>query len=69
MKYSDIKSVEDVRGWLLEHPDHIISDAWYDMLNDMDTNGEEPYTLEDFFKAADYQMFGHGGELAPDEVV
>lgn len=74
MRYSDIQSIDDVKQWLVEHPNHIIASAWNDMIYDMDTvdvqtgvNGED-YTLEDFQEEAGYQMFSHAGSLDPDEV-
>lgn len=65
MKYSEIQSIEDVARWLEQHPRHIISAAWKEMLEQME---QETYKLEDFFEEAEYQMFDHAGGLHPDEV-
>jgi hypothetical protein len=63
MKYSEIKTIADVKQWLKEHPNHIISSAWKDMIEE-----NEEYTLDDFFEESEYQMFSYAGGLHPDEI-
>lgn len=66
MKYSEIETIADVKTWLKEHPNHIISSAWQDMILEMERG--EQYTLDDFTEEAEYQMFDHAGGLHLDEL-
>ncbi len=47
IKYSEVQTIEDVRKFVEQHPTHIITSAWEDMLEQIDEFGEE-YTIDDF---------------------
>lgn len=52
-------TIEEVREFVAKHPDHRISLAWGQMLEDMDEFGDE-YTVGDFQEEADHHLIkGH----------
>lgn len=55
MKWQNAQTINDIRKFVRENKNHLITGAWKQMLEDMDEYGEE-YTMIDFEEEATIQM-------------